>query len=253
MTEPVPDRGPGNGPDEVDVLVVGYGAAGAAAALSAHDLGAQVLVVEKCPQPGGNSLVSSANTVYPQTPADAQRFTRYLTEVCQGTTPTELIATYVQGLVCLPDWLAAMGGELQDLDDPPMGPLSSYYIPNLTFPQLPSAQGLRLVLRHLKQTQRCPQPTGGARMWHLLDHQLRARGIPVRCATPVSELLTDAAGRVRGAVVDVNGSVEHIGVRAGVGWPAVDSPTLINLNATTYTQALSAPWDLPATPATGCA
>ena len=53
----------GEGLDEVDVLVVGYGAAGAAAALAAHDAGARVLIVEKCPQPGGNSLVSSANTV----------------------------------------------------------------------------------------------------------------------------------------------------------------------------------------------
>ncbi|MCA1709395.1 MAG: FAD-binding protein, partial [Actinobacteria bacterium] len=201
MTAQVPGRGFGDGWEEVDVLVVGYGAAGAAAALSAHEAGAQVLVVEKCPQPGGNSLVSSANTVYPHTPADAARFTQYLIEVCEGTTPTELIDTYVAGLLELPGWLTAMGGELEELEDPSIGSFSSYYIPNLTFPQLPSAKGLGLVLRRLKQTQRCPQSTGGARMWHLVDHQLRTRGIPVRCASPVCELLTDGAGRVRGAVV----------------------------------------------------
>jgi hypothetical protein len=61
-------------------------------------------VLEKCPQPGGNSLVSSANTVYPQTPADAKRFTRYLIEVCEGSTPTELIDAYVAELLKLPDW-----------------------------------------------------------------------------------------------------------------------------------------------------
>jgi len=54
------ERSPGEGLDEVDVLVIGYGAAGAAAVLAAHDAGARVSVVEKCPQPGGNSLVSSA-------------------------------------------------------------------------------------------------------------------------------------------------------------------------------------------------
>lgn len=63
------------------------------------------------------------------------------------------------------------------------------------FPQLSRAQGLRLVLRRLKQTPRCPQPTGGARMWHLLDRQLRTRGIPVRCAAAVRDLLIDGAGR----------------------------------------------------------
>lgn len=162
--------------DEVDVLVVGYGAAGAAAALAAHDAGARVLVVEKCAQPGGNSLVSSANTVYPEHPDDVERFCRYLIEVCAGTTPAEVIEAYVEGLVELPAWLEGMGGELEDLDGPPTGPLSSYYISNLTFPQLPSAQGLSMVLRRLKQTQRCPQPTGGARMWHLLEQQqVRAR------------------------------------------------------------------------------
>src|SRR4051794_41240097 len=104
-------RSRGEGLDEADVLVVGCGAAGAAAALAAHDAGARVLVVEKCAQPGGNSLVSSANTVYPAHPDDVERFGRYLTEVCDGTTPAEVIEAYVKGLVALPAWLESMGGE----------------------------------------------------------------------------------------------------------------------------------------------
>jgi hypothetical protein len=76
------------------------------------------------------------------------------------------IEPYVRGLCELPGWLTAMGGELEDLEDPSVGSFSSsYYISNVTFPHLPGAQGLRVVLRWLKQTQRCPQPTGGARMW----------------------------------------------------------------------------------------
>ena len=67
-------RSSGEGLKEVDVLVIGSGAAGSAAALAAHDAGAQVLVVEKREQAGGNSLVSSANTVYPARPDDVQRF-----------------------------------------------------------------------------------------------------------------------------------------------------------------------------------
>lgn len=213
MTEQVPSHGCSDG-EEVDVLVVGYGAAGAAAALAAHEAGARVLVLEKCPQPGGNSLVSSANTVYPRNPADVARFIRYLIEVCEGTTPAEVIETYVRGLLKIPGWLAAMGGELEDLDDPTMG---SYYIPNLTFPQLPSAQGLHLVLRRLKQTPRCSQPTGGARMWHLLDRWLCTRSIPVRCANAVCDLAVDRVGRVSGAVVvAADGSRRQISARVGV-------------------------------------
>jgi fumarate reductase flavoprotein subunit len=40
---------------ETDVLVIGYGGAGASAAIEAHDAGAQVILLEKMPQPGGNT------------------------------------------------------------------------------------------------------------------------------------------------------------------------------------------------------
>lgn len=209
-------RSSGKGFPDVDVLVIGSGAAGLAAALAAHNAGAHVLVVEKCAQAGGNSLVSSANTVYPACPDDVQRFCRYLTEVCDGTTPAEVIEAYVQGLVQLPAWLESMGAELEELKDPPMGPLSSYYIPNLTFPQLPSAQDLGLVLRRLKQTEQCPQPTGGTRMWHLLAREVAQRGIPVRCNTPALDLLTDETGRVTGAVVQSEGSRRQVRARQAV-------------------------------------
>ena len=43
--------------DEADVVVVGYSAAGAAAAAEAHDAGADVLLLEKLAFPGGNALL----------------------------------------------------------------------------------------------------------------------------------------------------------------------------------------------------
>ena len=44
-----------------DVVVVGLGAAGAATAITAHDLGAEVLILEKAPegQEGGNTRVAA--------------------------------------------------------------------------------------------------------------------------------------------------------------------------------------------------
>jgi glycine/D-amino acid oxidase-like deaminating enzyme len=44
--------------DVVDVLVVGFGAAGASAAITAHDAGASVAVVEKTDSGGGNCVHS---------------------------------------------------------------------------------------------------------------------------------------------------------------------------------------------------
>jgi 3-oxo-5alpha-steroid 4-dehydrogenase len=50
--------GPGRDPGDVDVLVVGFGIAGACAAISAAEAGAQVLVVERAGAPGGSSALS---------------------------------------------------------------------------------------------------------------------------------------------------------------------------------------------------
>jgi succinate dehydrogenase/fumarate reductase flavoprotein subunit len=45
---------------EADVVVAGFGAAGFAASITAHDLGAKVLILEKAPegQHGGNTRVA---------------------------------------------------------------------------------------------------------------------------------------------------------------------------------------------------
>jgi flavocytochrome c len=43
---------------ETDVIVVGFGAAGGAAAIEAHDAGAKVLILDKMPASGGNTAIS---------------------------------------------------------------------------------------------------------------------------------------------------------------------------------------------------
>ena len=56
----------GNGVDDTwdavfDVVVVGYGYAGAVAAIEACDHGSDVLIIEKMPDPGGISICSGGN------------------------------------------------------------------------------------------------------------------------------------------------------------------------------------------------
>ena len=47
--------------NDVDVLVIGAGACGLAAAIAAHDAGASVAIVEKMDRPGGNSSLSTGS------------------------------------------------------------------------------------------------------------------------------------------------------------------------------------------------
>lgn len=189
----------------VDVIVVGYGAAGAAAALTAHDNGAETVILEKMPQPGGNSYVSSAMMIFPKNADDADKFANYLNEVNFGTTERELVDTFVNELLENPAWLESLGAELEIYEYEKDDPSLSYYIPNLTFPKLASASGLELVLKRLKQTETCPEPTNGHRVWKLLDRHIRSSGIKVMVSTPVKELVKNDRGEIIGVIANNEG------------------------------------------------
>ncbi|MGB3205507.1 MAG: FAD-binding protein [Crinalium sp.] len=200
----------------VDVIVIGYGAAGGAAAITAHDHGAETIILEKMSHGGGNSYVSSANMVFPKDPADADKFANYLNEVNFGTTEPEIVDTFVNGLLENPAWLESLGGELEINNYFKEDPSLSYYIPNKTFPGLPSAQGLEIVAQHLKQTENCPEPTGGHRIWNLLDKNIRARGIKVMVSTAVKELVKNSHGEIIGVIANSEGQEIFIKARQGV-------------------------------------
>lgn len=201
---------------EADVIVVGYGAAGGTAALTAHEHGSDTLILEKQDQPGGNSLVSSAMMIYPSDPGQAEQFADYLHQVTYGTTARELVDTFVEGLLQNPDWFRSLGGELEQYDYKTVDPTISYYIPDLTFPGIPAARGLKLELRRLKQTPLTPQPTGGARIWHLIDRHVRDRGIRVMTGTRVVDILKNPAGEVTGVVAERGGERIVCHARKGV-------------------------------------
>src|SRR5690606_26323413 len=57
--------------DEIDLLVIGAGACGLAAAIAGADAGLDVAIVEKTERPGGNSALSTGSI-----PAAGSRFQR---------------------------------------------------------------------------------------------------------------------------------------------------------------------------------
>lgn len=101
---------------ETDVLVVGYGGAGAAAALSAREAGAQVMIIEKNPDGGGNTRYSGGSI---RTYTNITKAIDFIESVCEGTTEHSVVETFVKESSRNSEWVASLGGEI--VAGPPTG------------------------------------------------------------------------------------------------------------------------------------
>jgi fumarate reductase flavoprotein subunit len=110
-------------PKNYDVVVVGSGGAGLAAAIQAHDEGASVLIVEKMPTLGGNTIKASAGMNAAET-----RFQRvkgiqdskalFYAETLKGggnKNNPELLSRFVENAPEAIEWLACRGIMLNDI------------------------------------------------------------------------------------------------------------------------------------------
>lgn len=200
---------------ETDVIVVGHGCAGGAAAVTAHENGASVVLLEKSAVPTSNSRCSAGNQMYPKDPKDKEKYAEYLHAISFGSVEREIVDAFVDGLLENPEWYKKMGGELQVFLFPPA--TISLYIPNKTYANIPEAQGLELELRNLQETETCPEHTGGDRVWNLLDRQIKkSDGIKVMLSTPAKELVKDDKGEIVGVIAESAGKDIFIKAKKGV-------------------------------------
>jgi succinate dehydrogenase/fumarate reductase flavoprotein subunit len=159
-----------------DVLVIGFGPAGASAAIAAHDAGASVSVVEKMPYGGGNCL-NSGGFLFD---VDGPRAVEHLDALCFGKTPRDVLETYVAGLHEVPSWIASLGGATAPVDlEAFMGMLPSW-------PHFPGAG-------HVTYRQVVPGDgeRPGPALFRVLREAVERRGIEVRYDSPVTELPDD--------------------------------------------------------------
>ncbi|HWD56663.1 MAG TPA: FAD-binding protein [Stellaceae bacterium] len=173
---------------EADVVIVGFGAAGVAAAVTAHELGAKVVILEKAPEGehGGNTRVAGQG--YLNT-ADAAEAAAYLTALCGPfTVPETMIRVWADEMGRNNDWLAGLGGDPQEHQHPPVG---------IEFPDLPGAGCVHKF--H-------DGPTYGySYTWQRFESLVRARPIETLYETPGKWLIQNDTGK------------EILGVRAQRG------------------------------------
>ncbi len=185
---------------ETDVLVVGYGYAGAVAAITAHDRGAKVTILEKMSQGGGNSLHSAGNCGVVR-PNAASIFAKYLERLSFGTTHTELFQVYAQGSEELVEWVARLGGELV----PRISVLANAFpgvVKGPAFPEVATTHDM-FDFRVVDGPQEIP---AARRMWNLLSDHVGRREIDVNLNSSAEELLVDEAGEVVGAIASIDGN-----------------------------------------------
>ena len=193
--------------DPFDVIVVGYGAAGAATAIAAHDAGARVLVLEKMPYAGGLSVVSAGGA---RIAFDADAAFAYLTATCGGRTPAPVLRQLARGMVELPSWMRSLGSAVgaqvrvrRSLGNYPFEGFDQ--LGYVEVEQLPRDAARGIVHQGL-----------GANFFGLLVDHVRRRGIAVRFGAPARGLLRDDTGRVCGLRYEQDGQVHEARASGGV-------------------------------------
>jgi succinate dehydrogenase/fumarate reductase flavoprotein subunit len=221
-----------------DVLVVGSGAAGFSAALFAREAGAQVLMIEKGPVPGGTTLRSGGVHYIPNNRflraagvadprADFLRLAvrmsypdRYRPEVERfgaGAGEYALLEAFYDQAAPTVDRLTELGiVDYLPFIDYDTRPFPDNYA---ELPENRAPRGRGMVCKPKVQREgRFYYKNGGGvgvDLIELLQAAAQARDIPILVRHPAVELVRDAAGNVLGVVAEHRGQRLRIGARRG--------------------------------------
>ena len=155
-----------------DVVVVGFGAAGAATAITAHDAGARVLILEKAPkgQEGGNTRVAAQGYLN-ATPVD--KAIAYLNALCGPyTVPQDMVRVWAEEISKNNEWVASIGGDPQEHQHQPEG---------IEYPELPGSDSAHK-FHH-------GPVVGFSETWKMFERAVNERKIEILLETPGKELI----------------------------------------------------------------
>lgn len=183
---------------ETDVLVIGYGGAGLAAAISAHDAGADVLVLEKMSpgQEGGNLRVSGGVWFSSDSVEGSARYLRALS--AGFPLPEPVVQVWAEETFRNTEWIESLGIPTGLQSDP--GP---------EYPELDGSDCYRGYIG-------VGGGFGREILWTALADALAARDVEVLVETRAVELVQDPRGAVVGAQAERAGQSMHIKARHGV-------------------------------------
>jgi succinate dehydrogenase/fumarate reductase flavoprotein subunit len=197
--------------EDYDVIVVGYGFAGAVAAIAAHDAGARVLIVEKNVTPGGISVCSAGGI---RVTSNANSAFSYLKATNAGTTPDDVLHTLAEGMENINGFVLALANEanastktIKAKANYPFEGYESFGFISITdivdFDMLesyPDVKGMR----------------GGARLFQVLQRNVDKRQIEVALNTSVQRLTQSTEGEINGIRIGNASVSQEISARQAV-------------------------------------
>lgn len=187
---------------EADVVVLGFGGAGAVAAVTAHDAGRDVLVVEK--QPAGrrhpNTLLSGGSIVCPSDPDAAFDHMRRL---AGDETDPAVLRAWAERCAENVGWVAANGGTTHRF-----AAVGEHH----AIPGYEAIQSYRFGPPDASS----PTAGRGYGLFRWLEGLVAARDIGVEYGLAARWLLTDPAGAVLGVQAERDGAAVNVRARRAV-------------------------------------
>ncbi len=202
--------------DAYDVVVVGFGYAGATAAIEASDAGSTVLLVEKMPDAGGISICSGGNV---RVADDAHEAFSYLRATNAGTTPDELLRALAEGMTQVPVYFERLASVSRATVEsrrargnyPLPGADTFRYMSIGTVPEFDPAARYPYVSSYLPIHR-----AAGVRLFKVLEDNIACRKITVWLQASATRLITDTAGSVCGLTIETETGVRQVKAQRGV-------------------------------------
>lgn len=188
---------------EYDVVVIGFGGAGAVSSIAASEAGAKVLLTEKAPlgHEGGNTRYCAQVCRYYGTYEDGMAYV--LAEAEGYDTMTEEIADFiVRGTMSNPEWLTSVG----------LPTLTKDYVLG-EYPELPGADQMFIY------TVKNPDVTNGKGYWETVRSGVvaRAENIDVWFDSPAKHLIQDPFTKtIIGVQIEHEGELLNVRAKNGV-------------------------------------
>jgi succinate dehydrogenase/fumarate reductase flavoprotein subunit len=202
--------------EAADVVVVGYGYAGAVAAIEAHDAGADVLLIEKMPDPGGISITSGGNVRIVE---DAEEGFRHLQATNAATTPDPVLRALAAGMADIPAYFeklarvseATINRRQADGNYPFSGAKTFGYVSIDHVPGLDAERTYPFVSSYVPIHR-----AAGVRLFKVLEDNVSSRRLRIALSTAAARLITGVQGEICGVVAQRDGRVLAIKARRAV-------------------------------------